>query len=186
MILIRHGETKFNRIFSASRRDPGIRDPVLTELGRRQAAAAARALGGLNLRRVIASPYLRALETAEIIAAERGLPIIVDPLVAERFCFACDIGSPVGELRARWPAIVFDHLPDPWWPGEEEPDQALLGRAQRFRRLMARADSSQVAIVSHWGFIRALTGLKAPNGAVLRVHPDRPDQAELLLMPTAR
>ena len=32
VILIRHGETEFNRAFAASRRDRGIiRDPVLTE-----------------------------------------------------------------------------------------------------------------------------------------------------------
>ena len=31
MILIRHGETEFNRIFAASGGDPGIREPVLTE-----------------------------------------------------------------------------------------------------------------------------------------------------------
>ncbi len=100
MILVRHGETEFNRVFLASRRDPGIRDPVLTEEGRRQAAAAARALHELNLHRLIASPYLRALETAEVMAADRGLPITVDARVAERFCFACDIGSPLDELPA--------------------------------------------------------------------------------------
>ena len=39
MILIRHGQTEFNRVFSVSRRDPGIRDPALTDRGRRQAQA---------------------------------------------------------------------------------------------------------------------------------------------------
>jgi len=31
VILIRHCETEFNRVFAASRGDPGVRDPVLTE-----------------------------------------------------------------------------------------------------------------------------------------------------------
>lgn len=40
------------------------------------------------------SPYARALETAGIIAEHLGFPITVDPLIAERFSFICDIGSP--------------------------------------------------------------------------------------------
>jgi broad specificity phosphatase PhoE len=187
VILIRHGQTEFNRIFSVTRRDPGIRDPSLTEEGRRQAAAVARALSGINLRRLIASPYARALETAEIIAADLDLPITVDGLIAERFVFACDIGSPLAELRARWPSLAFDHLPDPWWPAEEEADESLVRRSEHFRCLMAAEGSSDVAIITHWGFIRALTGLRVPNGAVLRVDPARPDrEAEPLLMPVPR
>src|SRR5579863_2681692 len=97
MILIRHGQTEFNRVFSATRRDPGIRDPDLTAVGRRQAAALAEALArlpGPPPRRLVASPYRRALETAEIIAAPHSLTVTVEALVAERCVFACDIGSP--------------------------------------------------------------------------------------------
>jgi broad specificity phosphatase PhoE len=34
VILIRPGQTEFNRVFSVSGRDPGIRDPHLSDLGR--------------------------------------------------------------------------------------------------------------------------------------------------------
>jgi glucosyl-3-phosphoglycerate phosphatase len=44
MILIRHGQTEFNRLYSETRRGPGIRDPQLTEVGRSEAAAVAQAL----------------------------------------------------------------------------------------------------------------------------------------------
>lgn len=184
MILIRHGQTEFNRIFSVTRRDPGIRDPQLTEDGRRQAAAAAQALSQLNLRRLIASPYARALETADIIGAQLDLPITVEALIAERCVFACDIGSPLGELRARWPDLAFDHLADPWWPQEEENEESLLRRSETFRCRMTAQAWSDIAVVTHWGFIRALTGLKVPNGAVLRIDPTRPDRAaEPLFLP---
>jgi broad specificity phosphatase PhoE len=93
MILIRHGQTEFNRVYSETRRDPGIRDPQLTAVGRSQAATVAQALGAMNPSRLIASPYTRALETAEIIAAELGLPISVEPLAL---------------LQARWPDIAFE------------------------------------------------------------------------------
>ena len=47
MILIRHGQSEFNVIYGKTRVDPGIRDPKLTELGRRQALAAAKRLEAL-------------------------------------------------------------------------------------------------------------------------------------------
>jgi len=56
--LIRHGQTEFNRVFSTSRRDPGIGDPHLTDQGCRQAQAAARALLPFDLSRLITSPYV--------------------------------------------------------------------------------------------------------------------------------
>lgn len=174
MILIRHGQTEFNRVFSATQRDPGIRDPHLTDLGRRQAQAAGEVLRSLNLSRLITSPYVRALETAGIIAELLNLPITVEPLIAERFCFTCDIGSPLDDLRARWPEIGFDHLEDPWWPRIEETDEVIRQRSESFRRWVVSEAWPQIAIVTHWGFIRALTGLKVPNGTVLRVDPTRP------------
>jgi glucosyl-3-phosphoglycerate phosphatase len=184
VILIRHGQTEFNRIYSATKQDPGIRDPSLTENGRRQAAAVAQAVSELGLRRLIASPYRRALETAELIAAKLELPITVDARVAERFALSCDIGSPLDDLRSRWPQLGFDHLADPWWPNAEEDDDSLRQRSECFRARMAAAGASDVAIVTHWGFIRALTGLRVSNGAVLRIDPDRPDrEAKALLTP---
>jgi broad specificity phosphatase PhoE len=186
VILIRHGQTEFNRVFSVTRQDPGIRDPHLTNHGRRQAAAVALALRPLSLRRLVTSPYARALKTAGIIAEHLDLPITVEPLVAERFFFTCDIGSPLDELRARWPALAFGHLHDPWWPAAEESEEMISQRSQAFRRRIACEAWSEIAVITHWGFIRALTGLKVPNGAVLRIDPTRPDrEAELIFAPDA-
>jgi broad specificity phosphatase PhoE len=186
VILIRHGQTEFNRVFSTTRRDPGIRDPHLTDQGRRQAQAVAGVLRSFNLGRLITSPYARALETAGIIAEQLSVPIRVEPLIAERFSFICDIGSPLAELRARWPDLAFDHLPDPWWPQAEETEEVIWQRSQSFRRQIAGETWSEIGVVTHWGFIRALTGLKVPNGAVLRIDPTRPErEPELLFVPDA-
>lgn len=184
MFLIRHGQTEFNRVFSATRRDPGIRDPPLTEIGRLQATAIARSLRLLSPGSLITSPYLRALETAEIVAEQLGVPITIEPLVAERFCFTCDVGSPLAELRARWPDLDFDHLPDPWWPQLEETEEQISRRSQSFHCRIQSEVWSEIAVVTHWGFIRALTGLKVPNGAVLRIDPNRLDhEPEVVLFP---
>src|SRR5579883_2837913 len=56
MILLRHGQSEFNLHFTATRRDPGIKDAALTKLGCEQAEAAARALAGEPIRRIIVSP----------------------------------------------------------------------------------------------------------------------------------
>ena len=55
MILLRHSQSEFNLHFSATRIDPGIPDPKLTPLGHEQAAAAAEALSGVPIKRIIAS-----------------------------------------------------------------------------------------------------------------------------------
>jgi glucosyl-3-phosphoglycerate phosphatase len=89
------------------------------------------------------------LETPEIIAENLDLPITVQPLIAECFFFTCDIGSPLAELRARWPDVVFDHLRDPWWPQLEETEQLILHRSETFRRHIANEVWSDLAIVTH-------------------------------------
>ena len=49
MILMRHGQSHFNVVYGATRRDPGIRDPGLTEKGQAQVAAAAAHPGSGSL-----------------------------------------------------------------------------------------------------------------------------------------
>ena len=89
MILLRHGQSEFNLHFSATRRDPGIKDPRLTPLGHSQAEAAAEALAGAReIRRIVVSPYTRALQTAAPLARRLGLPVLGIPLVRERYAFA--------------------------------------------------------------------------------------------------
>ena len=56
MILMRHGQSHFNLHYGMTRRDPGLRDPGLTGLGRRQAAAAAEILRRHDVRGIVASP----------------------------------------------------------------------------------------------------------------------------------
>jgi glucosyl-3-phosphoglycerate phosphatase len=185
MLLIRHGQSEFNVVYSVTRRDPGIRDPRLTAAGRAQASKAARALAGHGLVRLIASPYTRALETAEIIAEELAVPIEVDSRVGERAAFTCDVGSPLPMLRTRWPDLTLDHLAEIWWPELEESEAALDRRCETFRSAIAEAaDWQRTAVITHWGFIRSLTGLTVPNCAVLRVDPRRRDiPAVPVLMP---
>jgi len=172
MILLRHGQSEFNVIFTATRRDPGLVDPALTPLGRAQAEQAADALAGAGIRRIIASPYTRALQTAEPIARRLGVPVHVNPIVRERYAFACDIGTPRTELALAWPDQDFAAIEEVWWPAIEEPADAVLARAAVFRAEMATLpDWAVTLVVSHWGFILSLTGRSVPNGGWLRCDP---------------
>jgi broad specificity phosphatase PhoE len=186
MILVRHGQSEFNAAFSVTRVDPGIPDPRLTDEGRRQAAQAAEALRHAGVRRLISSPYRRALETATIIADALGLGVTIDPLVRERAAFHCDIGTPPDVLGRLFPRYRFDHLENPWWhdhiaTGAAETEEALAVRCAAFRRAASElVDWSEVAVVTHWGFIRGLTGRPVTNCEIVRIDP-RLEQSSLPL-----
>ena len=172
MILLRHGQSEFNLHFGATRRDPGIIDPRLTDLGHTQARKAAHQLADQGIRRIIVSPYTRALQTARPVAEVLGLPLTVDPIVRERYAFACDVGSPRTDLERDWPMHDFSAIEDIWWPPEEEPESSIIDRAARFRaNLAARDDWANTLVISHWGFILSMTGQSAPNGQWLRCDP---------------
>lgn len=173
MILLRHGQSWFNLHFTATRRDPGIEDPELTEAGLAQAEAAAEALEGVRITRIIVSPYTRALQTVEPIRRRMaGVPVEVMPEVRERAAFACDIGSHREVLAARFPQHAFGHLPERWWHEGIEPEGAVIGRADAFRAEMAaRTDAANTLLVSHWAFILALTGVSVANGELVDYDP---------------
>jgi broad specificity phosphatase PhoE len=165
MILMRHGQSEFNLHFSATKRDPGIADPRLTPEGHAQAEQAAAALAGRDIRRIIASPYTRALQTAAPVAAALGLPVLINPVIRERAHFTCDIGSPRSVLSAAWPAHDFGGLDEVWWPEGTEPEEAVVARAAAFRAEMAACGGwDHTMIVSHWAFLLTLTGVSLQNG----------------------
>jgi broad specificity phosphatase PhoE len=175
MLLVRHAESEWNRRFGASRVDPGLPDPPLTERGVAEARAAAELLRREGIRRLLASPYRRALQTARILAEELGLPVAVEPLVRERCAFSCDQGSHPERLRAEWPEFDFSGLEPVWWGGMMESVASLEARARRFLAFAERLDEPEtVAVITHWGFIRCLTGREVGNLGAVRLRLDRP------------
>lgn len=173
MYLIRHGETLFNRHYRETRRDPGIEDPDLTEEGRYQIEAVADELRGEGIRRILASPYTRTLHSAHIIARALGLAIEVEAEVRERAFFACDVGTVRSELDKRWPQVNFGNLPEIWWPELGEDEEQLARRCQGFRSRHRRPESRDgLLVVSHWGFIRGLTGQETQNAQVVFYNPE--------------
>jgi broad specificity phosphatase PhoE len=172
MFLLRHGQSYFNLHFTESRVDPGIEDPELTPLGIEQATAAAAELADTALTRVIISPFMRALQTAQPILAVHSVQVDIMHEVRERAAFVCDIGSPPALLAARFPHHDFAHLPPRWWHEGVETLEETTARAHAFRALMAaREDGPTTLLVSHWAFILALTGSSLTNGEIMEYDP---------------
>ncbi len=145
ILLARHGETDWNR----EGRWQGWADPPLNDNGRAQARELAEQLRTTPFDAVYASDLARAHETAEIVAAPHGVPVIADPGLRE-----IDVGSWSGltrpELEARF-------------PNGERPDGET--RDQHRERVhaaverIARANlGHRILIVTHGGTMRALRG----------------------------
>jgi broad specificity phosphatase PhoE len=180
MILLRHAQSAFNLHFGATRRDPGVVDAPLTPLGHQQAGEIAQRLKGERIGRIICSPYTRALQTAAPIAAALGVPTVINPIVRERYKFACDIGTPRTELQRHWPQHDFSELDEVWWPPVEEPEAFILDRARLFRAEMAALrDWSDTLVITHWGFILSMTGQSLTNCHTIRCDPTEPGPAAI-------
>jgi probable phosphoglycerate mutase len=156
--LVRHGETEWNREL----RWQGHSDPPLNEHGRSQARRLAAALARTPFTAVYSSDLRRASETAEIVAAQLGLPVHLDPRLRE-----IDVGSWAGftlaELEVRFPEAVArwkqtgEHA---WEDGESYEDMFTRAR-EAIAAIAARNDGADVLVVSHGGPIRALKALAA-------------------------
>jgi len=102
LLLIRHGQTAWN----ASARIQGQRDVPLDERGRWQAQRLAQHLkDGEPIDGLVASPLIRAWETAQCLAQALGLPVQADARLMER-SFGQFEGYTLAEANERWPQAV--------------------------------------------------------------------------------
>ncbi len=147
LLVVRHGQSEWN----ATGRWQGRADPPLTDEGRRQSRAATGALGSFDA--VVASPLLRAVETATIIAERLGIgPVPTDPDLMER-----DAGEWQGltrvQIQEQWPGYLEDGRRPPGY----EPDDAILARVRSgLDRIAGRVGDGDVLVISHGGVVYAL------------------------------
>ena len=174
ILLARHGQTTEN----AAGRILGRRDPPLSEQGRADAAALARALEGEGVRAVWTSPLARARETAEVAAAHLGLEAgVIDDLIESRR--GAWEGRTYAELAEEDPALLaaFEAGERTFaFPGGESLEEQI---ARTRRALDAVGAGPQPALaVAHAGTIRAAYALEGrplprerelPHGQLLRL-----------------
>lgn len=147
LLVIRHGQSLWN----VDERWQGRANIALSELGVRQAHAAADALGSFDL---IASSHLdRARDTAEIIAGQLGIgPVIIDERIQET-----DIGPWEGltrpEIEHRWPGFMESFRK----PDGFESDEAVIARMTAgLTEIASRCRGGTGLVISHSGVIRTM------------------------------
>ncbi|MSP82199.1 MAG: histidine phosphatase family protein [Alphaproteobacteria bacterium] len=169
-VFVRHGETDYNR----AGRIQGQRDVPLNDRGLVQAAAARDTLDGLPFTTLCCSPLLRARQTADVINATLGLPLVVIDSLKE-----CGLGELEGRVieRTAWR--------DPWRDGmtpsgAETYDDFLSRALAGLNQALARP--GPVLIVAHGGVFWSVErhagitlGEDLDNGDVIRLDP--PDAA---------
>jgi probable phosphoglycerate mutase len=142
---LRHGETDWN----AQNLSQGNVDIPLNETGLAQARSASLLLRNRGIRSLISSPLSRARVTAEIAAAELGLPVQIDDGLRE-VAFGVQEGSPMSE----W----FQH----WVDGLLTPEGAESFPALTSRAVAAinrcTTQPPVVLVVAHGALFRAMRG----------------------------
>jgi probable phosphoglycerate mutase len=154
ILAIRHGETAWN----AGSRIQGQLDIPLNDLGRKQARRLALALADESIDAIYASDLLRALETAQALAARRGAGIVTDIGLRERG-FGAFEGLTFAEVEQRWPEQSERwRKRDPLFgPGGGEVLQDFYQRCVSTVSRVAGAHPGQtIAVVAHGGVMDCL------------------------------
>lgn len=163
LFVVRHGQVAANREY----RYVGDRDDPLTDLGRRQAAAIADALGSLRVdgrplpvARLVSSPRQRARDTAHAIADAFGRELEIDERLAEQSYGGWE-GLTRDEVRAlsKEDAVHLERIDaDPTLspPGGESLSTAQRRVVSLVDELAGGTTEGAVVLVSHVGPIKTL------------------------------
>ena len=161
LIVIRHGETEWNRIG----KQQGQLDTDLSEVGRAQAKALAAALDGETFDALYSSDLGRAMQTAGIIAPRAGLEIVADVRLRERHLGTMQ-GMTIAEFRQEHPQEYTRFRsddPDYILPGGESIRQRYDRSIACAEALAARHAGGRLLLVAHGGildsFFRRAVGL---------------------------
>jgi len=139
-IFVRHGESEANKA-----KRIGELGTKLTEAGMEQALETGKALKGQSIDIIVCSEFLRAQQTAEIIAGELGIPIANIKIIPE-----------LNERRmGKYEGSLKDHEPVWYYTAEGpefEPGPKLLNRMHRaIAAIKDLSEKGKVLAVGHAG-----------------------------------
>jgi len=167
--LIRHAEPSA----AVRGRCYGSLDVELSAAGRAQAAQLAELLKAEPLAAVYSSPRIRAIQTAEAVAAPHGLAISIRPALRE-----IDFGDFEGRT---YDEIAASH-PDLYRQWMETPTEVRFPRGESFAQvrervlgvfvpLLTQHENQSIAIVTHGGVVRIILAdaLGIPPRNIFRV-----------------
>jgi probable phosphoglycerate mutase len=136
--LWRHGQTRFN----AERRFQGQTDAPLNEVGRHQAARAARYIAAFHPDAIFASDLTRAADTAAALARLTGLPVQLDKDLRERGGGEWE-GKTDTEIREQYPENYASWVP----PGGESVDSVATRATAALERIAEVMPGGSLTVV---------------------------------------
>lgn len=169
LTLIRHGQRED---FENPRWREGAERPYDTPLSPRgfcQAADVARVLSTQGVGVLYASPFLRTLQTASVIAETLRLPIRLEPGFCEWLNPAWQDTAPLlpdaAEASRQFPAIDLTYRPllHPVFPEFDERIEVLARVTQMLQALFERHPAAHVAIVTHGAPLAQSCALMLPG-----------------------
>jgi probable phosphoglycerate mutase len=151
-VFLRHAESEGNALQYLQ----GQVDSSLTENGIAQSARLAERWKSLGVAfdRLLCSPLLRARQTAEPVASLLGVPLEVEPLLAERK-FGSLEGQPFEQIRQMQPPVDFS-APYTAVGGEGESQIDLYLRACQVLQKLVRLPEGRTLVVSHGAILGKL------------------------------
>ncbi len=179
LILIRHGETEWNK----NKRYQGQEDVDLNDTGREQARRAAEFISGEDVDRVCSSDLSRARDTAAAIARRRQLEIRQYPGLRE-IDFGHWEGKNYETITEEYGDRFKNWLEDPGEvsPPEGEDMYEFMDRvSQAFAEILNEDGDEKIAVVAHGGTLRIYlihllgipleryTRLYFDNGSITRI-----------------
>lgn len=167
ILLARHGETSWN--VEGRHQGQGF-DIPLSEMGRQQARALGQRLAGISIARAVASPLLRARETAELALGDRSGCLNLDPALME---------IAHGAWEGRLATEIREEQPDLQRAWREAPHTVVLPGGESFQQVQDRA----------WpAFLKACEGLGADDVLLVVTHDgvNRALLCRVLGLPLAR
>jgi broad specificity phosphatase PhoE len=145
--LVRHGETEWSKAL----RHTGRSDIPLTDRGRRRAQALKASLASQSFNRVLASPLIRARETAELAGYRDGVQIDENLMEWDYGAFEGQTTADLAHRRGSF-SIWTTQVPE----GESLSDVAA--RAKRVLNQLA-GTGGRCLLFSHAHFLRILTAV---------------------------
>ncbi len=142
---LRHGETDWN----AKDLSQGAVEVPLNENGLAQARSAALLLRNRGIKTIVSSPLGRARVTADIAAAQLGVPVEIDDGLRE-VSFGVKEGEPMADWFAHW--VAGEMTPE----GAESFSELTVRAVAAINRCITR--TPLVLVVGHGALFRAIRG----------------------------
>lgn len=169
LYLIRHGQREDFEDPTWPQRSPRPYDPPLSATGFRQVKDVGQALKDQGIQAIYSSPFLRALQTADAIAAALNLPIRVEPCFSEWlnpvwWTVVPQLPDALAAHR-QFPRVDLNYKPmgQAIFPEVDETKEVFQRVGRAWAVILSRTPPENVAIVAHGSPLGQSCGHLIPN-----------------------